>query len=240
MKKFLILLSVSLLLSSCIVVKVYDSPKQEEQAPKVIAKRRMMMPSDKTITLPTGDQEILFFGDQFPPEPMLFHGSSDTLMIDIKGDSIAHKGIFVIKLDEGDSLTPPMKLKWKGKEGGMFIHPPIPMPMHNDAKMKMPACCAAKDSVCSDMPKIKKEVRIIKSDAAQQDDKQNIFVFRSEEEKGAPLIVIDGEEQPEGYDFKNIAPDDIERIDVVKGPAAIKRFGDKGKNGVVDITMKKN
>ena len=132
MKKFLTLLSVSLLLSSCIVVKVYDSPKQEQQAPKVIAKRRMMMPSDKTITLPTGDQEILFFGDQFPPEPMLFHGSSDTLMIDIKGDSIAHKGIFVIKLDEGDSLTPPMKLKWKGKEGGMFIHPPIPMP--NDAK----------------------------------------------------------------------------------------------------------
>ena len=227
MKKFLTLLSVSLLLSSCIVVKVYDSPKQEEQAPKVIAKRRMMMPSDKTITLPTGDQEILFFGEQFPPEPMLFHGSSDTLMIDIKGDSIAHKGIFVIKLDEGDSLASPMKLKWKGKEGGMFIHPPIPMT--NDAKMKMPACCAAKDSVCSDMPKIKKEVRIIKSDAAQQDDKQNIFVFRSEEEKGAPLIVIDGEEQPEGYDFKNIAPDDIERIDVVKALQQLNVLETKGK-----------
>ena len=72
MKKFLTLLSVSLLLSSCIVVKVYDSPKQEQQAPKIIAKRRMMMPSDKTITLPTGDQEILFFGDQFRRNPCCF------------------------------------------------------------------------------------------------------------------------------------------------------------------------
>ena len=63
--------------------------------------------SDKTITLPTGDQEILFFGDQFPPEPMLFHGSSDTLMIDIKGDSIAHKGIFVIKLTKETALPLP-------------------------------------------------------------------------------------------------------------------------------------
>ncbi len=233
MKKYFALFSISLLLSSCIVIKVYDTPKAENEAPKVIAKRQMMLPSDKMIPLPTGEQEILFFGDEFPPEPMLFHGKGDTLMVDIKGDSIASKAVFVIKLDEGDSLAPPMQFKWKGKEDGMFIHPPIPMPM------KAP-CCVVMDSVCKDQPKMKHQIRMMKVDASQKEEKQNIFVFRSEEEKAAPLIVIDGVEQAAGYDFKNIAPDDIERIDVLKDAAAIKKFGEKGKNGVIDITMKKN
>ena len=38
---------------------------------------------------------------------MLFQGKGDTLMVDIKGDSIASKAVFVIKLDEDDSLAPP-------------------------------------------------------------------------------------------------------------------------------------
>ena len=87
---------------------------------------------------------------------------------------------------------------------------------------------------------MKHQIRMMKVDASQKEEKQNIFVFRSEEEKAAPLIVIDGVEQAAGYDFKNIAPDDIERIDVLKDAAAIKKFGEKGKNGVIDITMKKN
>ena len=55
------------------------------------------------------------------------------------------------------------------------------------------------------------------------------FRFPFGRRKAAPLIVIDGVEQAAGYDFKNIAPDDIERIDVLKDAAAIKKFGEKGK-----------
>jgi outer membrane receptor for Fe3+-dicitrate len=35
-----------------------------------------------------------------------------------------------------------------------------------------------------------------------------------------------------------VKPDDIDRIDVIKGPSAIEKYGEKGKNGVVSITTK--
>ena len=37
-----------------------------------------------------------------------------------------------------------------------------------------------------------------------------------------------------------IDPKDIEKIDILKGQSAIKKYGEKGKNGVIEITMKEN
>jgi len=50
-----------------------------------------------------------------------------------------------------------------------------------------------------------------------------------------PLYIIDGEEID---DISNLSPDRIESISVLKGQAAIKDYGEKGKNGVVLITTK--
>ncbi|TXG35172.1 M56 family metallopeptidase [Seonamhaeicola maritimus] len=53
-----------------------------------------------------------------------------------------------------------------------------------------------------------------------------------------PLYIIDGKESTvEGS--KDLLPDDIEKIDVLKDGSAIKKYGDKGKNGVILITTKK-
>ena len=49
-------------MTSCIVIKVYDTPKNEEEQPEVTATKRMMLPSDRSIPLPTGEKKILFFG----------------------------------------------------------------------------------------------------------------------------------------------------------------------------------
>lgn len=55
--------------------------------------------------------------------------------------------------------------------------------------------------------------------------------------KGAsPLYILDGKEIP---DLKLISPNDIQSIDVLKNDAAVAKYGDKGKNGVVVVTMKK-
>ena len=54
MKKIVAPLALSLLLSSCIVIKVYDSPKDENESQKGTVKKRMMLPSDKMVHLPTG------------------------------------------------------------------------------------------------------------------------------------------------------------------------------------------
>jgi TonB family protein len=51
-----------------------------------------------------------------------------------------------------------------------------------------------------------------------------------------PLYIVDGKEVE---DFKTINPDDIANIDVLKGESATALYGEKGKNGVILITMKK-
>ena len=50
-----------------------------------------------------------------------------------------------------------------------------------------------------------------------------------------PLYIVDGEEVP---NIDHINPSEIESISVIKNESA-KNFGEKGKNGVVMITMKK-
>jgi len=75
---------------------------------------------------------------------------------------------------------------------------------------------------------------IKKTDASET--KANVVV-RGEKTWGKenPLIVINGEIA----DLKNIAPENVESISVVKDASSTALYGDKGKNGVVIITTKK-
>jgi beta-lactamase regulating signal transducer with metallopeptidase domain len=54
---------------------------------------------------------------------------------------------------------------------------------------------------------------------------------------GEPLIVVDGVILNQGR-LSDIRPENIERIEVVKGEAAQTHFGDRGRNGVVQIYTK--
>jgi N-acetylmuramoyl-L-alanine amidase len=53
------------------------------------------------------------------------------------------------------------------------------------------------------------------------------------------IIFIDGIETP-GNSINTINPGDIEGINVLKGFQAIDKYGFKGKNGIIEITMKKD
>ncbi|MBJ2176201.1 hypothetical protein JBL43_18260 [Aureibaculum sp. A20] len=53
-----------------------------------------------------------------------------------------------------------------------------------------------------------------------------------------PLIILDGKEISK-KEMKKIASDNIKSMNVLKGKKAIKKYGDKGKNGVIEITLKK-
>lgn len=52
-----------------------------------------------------------------------------------------------------------------------------------------------------------------------------------------PLYVIDGVISDK--DLSDISPDDIQTIEVLKGESAVTIYGEKGRNGVIAITMKK-
>lgn len=54
----------------------------------------------------------------------------------------------------------------------------------------------------------------------------------------AALYVIDGKEATQD-DLKSISPQSIQSINVLKDETAIKKYGERGKNGVVEITLKK-
>jgi beta-lactamase regulating signal transducer with metallopeptidase domain len=54
-----------------------------------------------------------------------------------------------------------------------------------------------------------------------------------------PLIIIDGEKMPLGFELNNIKPSDIESISVIKDGGALEPYGEEGKNGVIVIVRKK-
>ena len=53
-----------------------------------------------------------------------------------------------------------------------------------------------------------------------------------------PLIIIDGEKMPLGYELNTIEPSDIESISVLKDGGALESYGEEGRNGVIVITKK--
>lgn len=55
-----------------------------------------------------------------------------------------------------------------------------------------------------------------------------------------PLIIIDGVEKEAGFKINSVPTDDIENINVYKDENATQKFGAKGKNGVIEITTKKD
>ena len=54
-----------------------------------------------------------------------------------------------------------------------------------------------------------------------------------------PIFVLDGKVLDDDFDINTISPEDIESINVFKDEAATALYGEKGKNGVILITMKK-
>jgi hypothetical protein len=62
--------------------------------------------------------------------------------------------------------------------------------------------------------------------------------YKKNEPKVKPLIILEGKEVSEDY-IKNLKPEDVESIKVIKDQNAINKYGEKGKNGVIEIFLKK-
>ena len=63
------------------------------------------------------------------------------------------------------------------------------------------------------------------------------FVFDNPNEP--PVVYIDEELQKDGFDLNSIDPENIKSMMVLKSDKAIKEYGEKAKNGVIKITLKK-
>jgi bla regulator protein blaR1 len=87
-----------------------------------------------------------------------------------------------------------------------------------------------------------KNVFIIKTDGDKMKKhkmtKKGDFMFISDDGE-EPLIFIDGKESTNN-DLKNLEPNSISEMSVLKGKVAIEKYGEKAKDGVILITTKKN
>ncbi|NNJ89521.1 MAG: M48 family metalloprotease [Eudoraea sp.] len=78
----------------------------------------------------------------------------------------------------------------------------------------------------------KEDIEIIEGD-------DEAFFFLDSEKGEKPLYIIDGKVVKE-KEFKSLSPKEIATINVWKGDKAVEKYGKKAKDGVVEITTKKN
>jgi hypothetical protein len=91
---------------------------------------------------------------------------------------------------------------------------------------------------------VEEEIIIIKEKSPSTDDKTIIktekssnIVIKTDDDTN-PLIIVDGKAHTKKK-LKDLDTDNIETVKVLKGEKAIEKYGNKGKNGVIEITTKK-
>ncbi|MDT0646763.1 TonB-dependent receptor plug domain-containing protein [Zunongwangia sp. F260] len=62
----------------------------------------------------------------------------------------------------------------------------------------------------------------------------------SNQQEEKPLVILDGKVMPQSYDFNDVEPSEIVSINVLKGATATEKYGEKAKNGVIEIFTKTN
>ncbi len=96
-------------------------------------------------------------------------------------------------------------------------------------------------------PKVQIEKRLTVIDSAEnnEDDtyayesgKNETEIILHNPDAKQPLYVVDKEVQNNSFNIKEIDPEEISSINVLKGDAATKKYGKKGKNGVIEIHTK--
>ena len=72
----------------------------------------------------------------------------------------------------------------------------------------------------------------------KKSDKKNKIVFKVNKDKN-PLIVLDGKTYTKSK-LEDTDLGDVESINIIKGEEALKKYGEKAKDGVIEITTKKD
>jgi hypothetical protein len=68
----------------------------------------------------------------------------------------------------------------------------------------------------------------------------NIKFIIAKNEETKPLIVVDGKISSNSEALKEINPNEIESVSILRGEVAIKKYGKEAQRGVIEIITKKN
>lgn len=142
----------------------------------------------------------------------------------LKGD---HENVWIQENDENEKIT--ININDEVEDGeNIFVL------KENGEKGKLHKVKIKKGKFISDGGVIIKNNNKFSDDSSVKE--KNIMVFSSDKEK--PIIYIDGNLSTNEA-LKELDPNIIEKMEVLKGDNAIKEYGEKAKNGVILITTKK-
>lgn len=89
-----------------------------------------------------------------------------------------------------------------------------------------------------DVNKNEKKIKITTKTIAQLDDKNNIRTILKQDINTQPLIIVDGIQKKSSFRVEDLPTDQIKDINILKGKLAEDKYGEKGKNGVIEISTK--
>lgn len=69
--------------------------------------------------------------------------------------------------------------------------------------------------------------------------KANVYITGQQEPSAFPLVIIDGKKETAQFMKEEIQPEDIEKINVLKGENAMEKYGEEAVDGAIEITTKK-
>ncbi|MFD1314095.1 M56 family metallopeptidase [Namhaeicola litoreus] len=171
----------------------------------------------KIVIEKNGDKDILVFSPEGEGGSLISEGENIFISEDGK------KHVIKIKSKGDDDLI------WISKEGDTISQKTMKVNTFTEDNGKTYKVIIEKDGDVDASEDI-----LIKTDGKIKEKK--VFFVSSDDEK--PLILIDGKEAPEST-MKDLDPDRIDKMEVLKGDKAVEKYGDKGKNGVILITTKK-
>ena len=96
------------------------------------------------------------------------------------------------------------------------------------------------------MSKSPKKSKFEEQEIKLKSKSEDIFATQQEDAKAqkinfqgpTPLLVVDGKIQDKNFSIEEIEPSTIKKMNVLKGPEAVEKYGEQEKNGVVEITLK--
>ncbi|MGB0777405.1 MAG: M56 family metallopeptidase [Flavobacteriaceae bacterium] len=179
--------------------------------------------------------EIGFEDDQ----PIINASLAKPALFEVAPHASHGMAVFIDENGESTSVTLDGENKWESKDGKhVIVTVDSDMEFDEEIEVTSPNVWVSKEN---DSIHIVKKVRIIEineddiSETVESGTKK--IKIMTTDSKAKPLIILDGVEVP-NKSMDDIDPDNIKSINVIKGEKAEEKYGEKAKNGVVEITTK--
>ena len=186
---------------------------------------------EKTNSISMGNAGLMEIHEDKDVHFDIHEDSDKTIWVHADSDGDEHKTIEIIKDDGKETI------KVNGKEVSrkelIIIKEEDGMPKKH-IKIKKSHGDKEENVFIMKMSDDEMDIDII---AEEEGEKEKMFIIKSDSDD-KPMFIIDEIESTE-KEMKYLNPSDIESINVLKGEMAQTKYGKKGKNGVVEITTKK-